>query len=355
VHPEAPTTAPEHPRPFRVRGIAVLGVAGLVIFLGARPRGVALGRRSFNPAPLIIIAVCAAISASYVLFVLPKVRLPRRGAEPLRPADGRRGRSLSIRAPATCPRPAPDGAARLAGGTIFGSVTGTATPGVLALHGWARSHKDFDATLAPADGATLDAVALDLPGFGATPAPPEVWGAAEYAAFVAGVLDEMAAPVVVLGHSFGGKSGRGARRAAPRGGARPRADRCPTGGDQGPVQPARAFALMRRAHRLGLVSDARMEAARQRYGSADYRAAEGVMRQILVKSVGSTTTPSSPRHVPGRARLGRPRHCLAAGRGRARRRAAQLRAPDRPAGVGHMTPLEAPRELRAALDRLGAR
>jgi len=75
---------------------------------------------------------------------------------------------------------------------------------VLALHGWARSHKDFDATLAPADGATLDAVALDLPGFGARRSP-EVWGAAEYAAFVAGVLDEMAAPVVVLGHSFGGK------------------------------------------------------------------------------------------------------------------------------------------------------
>jgi len=93
----------------------------------------------------------------------------------------------------------------LAGGTIFGSVTGTATPGVLALHGWARSHKDFDATLAPADGATLDAVALDLPGFGRHARSPRGVGAAEYAAFVAGVLDEMAAPVVVLGHSFGGK------------------------------------------------------------------------------------------------------------------------------------------------------
>jgi len=103
------------------------------------------------------------------------------------------------------PRPAPDGAARPGGGhhLRLGHRHGhsrRARPPRLA-----RSHKDFDATLAPADGATLDAVALDLPGFGATPAPPEVWGAAEYAAFVAGVLDEMAAPVVVLGHSFGGK------------------------------------------------------------------------------------------------------------------------------------------------------
>jgi len=123
---------------------------------------------------------------------------------------------------------------------------------------------------------------------------PRVWGAAEYAAFVAGVLDEMAAPVVVLGHSFGGKV------AVALAVQRPEAVRAlvltgvPLVATKAPVQPARAFALTRRAHRLGLVSDARMEAARQRYGSADYRAAEGVMRQILVKSVGSTTTPSSP-------------------------------------------------------------
>ena len=66
--------APEHPRPFRVRGIAVLGVAGLVIFSVLALVASLSVDGSFNPAPLIIIAVCAAISASYVLFVLPKVQ-----------------------------------------------------------------------------------------------------------------------------------------------------------------------------------------------------------------------------------------------------------------------------------------
>jgi pimeloyl-ACP methyl ester carboxylesterase len=45
------------------------------------------------------------------------------------------------------------------------------------------------------------------------------------------------------------------------------------------------FRAARRLHRRGLVSDGRMEALRQRYGSADYRAAGGVMREVLVKAV----------------------------------------------------------------------
>ena len=39
---------------------------------------------------------------------------------------------------------------------------------------------------------------------------------------------------------------------------------------------------------MRLVSDATMEAARQRYGSADYKAAQGIMRQVLVRSVNET-------------------------------------------------------------------
>ncbi|NIQ53776.1 MAG: alpha/beta hydrolase, partial [Gemmatimonadetes bacterium] len=54
---------------------------------------------------------------------------------------------------------------------------------VLALHGWGRDGSDFDRVL-----AGLDAVALDLPGFGASPAPAVVTGAAGYAAMVAPVL-----------------------------------------------------------------------------------------------------------------------------------------------------------------------
>jgi pimeloyl-ACP methyl ester carboxylesterase len=37
--------------------------------------------------------------------------------------------------------------------------------------------------------------------------------------------------------------------------------------------------------RLGVIPDSRLEAARQRYGSADYRAASGVVRDVLVATV----------------------------------------------------------------------
>jgi len=178
-------------------------------------------------------------------------------------------------------------------GVLIGRSSGTATPDVLALHGWARTHRDFDGVLAsipahedgPAD-PELDAIALDLPGFGAAPAPAEPWGTAEYARAVAPVLGEMATPVLVLGHSFGG------RVALQLAAARPDQVRAlvltgvpllPPPGSGG--RPPLGFRLARLLHRGGLVTDDRMEAAGRRYGSADYRAAEGVMRQVLVRTL----------------------------------------------------------------------
>ena len=40
--------------------------------------------------------------------------------------------------------------------------------------------------------------------------------------------------------------------------------------------------------RAGLVSEQRLDRARNRFGSADYRAAEGVMRSVLVEAVGES-------------------------------------------------------------------
>src|SRR5437764_447469 len=59
------------------------------------------------------------------------------------------------------------------------------------------AHADFDRTL-----QGVDAVALDLPGFGATPPPASAWGSADYATAVADAIDE---PMVILGHSLGGR------------------------------------------------------------------------------------------------------------------------------------------------------
>jgi pimeloyl-ACP methyl ester carboxylesterase len=173
-------------------------------------------------------------------------------------------------------------------GSIFGTTYGDAPPAVVGLHGWARQARDFDRAF-----AGLDAVALDLPGFGASPPPPEAWGSPEYAAAVAAVVEELTAgrpapaAVVVVGHSFGG------RVAVHLAASRPELVRAlvltgvpllPQPGAPRP-RPALSFRVGRALHRAGLLKEARLEALRQRYGSRDYAAARGVLRDVLVRVV----------------------------------------------------------------------
>jgi len=179
-----------------------------------------------------------------------------------------------------------------AGGTLFGEGWGEGTPTVLALHGWRRTHEDFSPMIRAAatlPGGPLRAVGLDLPGFGATPAPPEPWGSEEYARHLLPLFEEegvLADRIVLVGHSFGG---RVALHLAPL--VHERVERLVLTGV--PLvdrpgrrsRPALSFRAARRLHRLGLVGEERMEALRQRYGSPDYRAAQGVMRGVFVQLV----------------------------------------------------------------------
>jgi pimeloyl-ACP methyl ester carboxylesterase len=249
----------------------------------------------------------------------------------------------------------------LAGGTLFGeSWAGDGYPLVVALHGWGRTHADFARVLGPSSAEVgPSAVAPDLPGFGATPHPPEVWGSPQYAQAVAAMLRAMAdrSPaqgVVVLGHSFGGRVALALAEADPelvRGLVltgvpllrRPGARRRP---------PAR-YRVVRALNRVGLVGESRMEAARMRYGSDDYRRAEGVMRGVLVRLLSEDYEPvlrslrcpvelvwgDDDTEVP--LSVAEAAQTLIPG-------ASLIVLP----GAGHLTPLTVPGELRRSVERL---
>lgn len=169
----------------------------------------------------------------------------------------------------------------LAGGRLFGSVLGDGSPRVLALHGWGRSNRDFAAVL---DG--LDAISLDLPGFGATPPPDTAVGAHGYAELVAPVMAHFDRPPVVLGHSFGGRVAVALEADAPGTFSGMLLTGVPLlRRDSSPASPPIGYRIVRLANRIGLVSDERLEREKRSRGSADYRAASGVIRDVLVTVV----------------------------------------------------------------------
>jgi pimeloyl-ACP methyl ester carboxylesterase len=260
----------------------------------------------------------------------------------------------------------------LAGGSLFGERWGEAPARVLALHGWARTHADFAPSLGSgARGGPLDVVAPDLPGFGATPPPPSPWGSADYATALLPLFGvdgadgeagpaspwasaDLRAPAVVVGHSFGGRVALALAADHPELVAGLVLTGVPQLVRQGsrhrPPAAYRAVRALRRAH---LVSERRLEEARQRYGSPDYRNAPGVMRGVLVRVL------SEP-YEPLLARLSCPVELLWAEDDTeaplAVARAAAALVPGAVlttcGRVGHLTPLSAPEALRAAVGRV---
>ena len=170
------------------------------------------------------------------------------------------------------------------------------------------------------------------------------------------LLEEFSEPPVVVGHSFGGRvavclAASHPERIGPL---------VLTGVPLVKVQPRRRpsplYRLLRILHSIGVISPDKMNDIRSKRGSADYRAAEGVMREILVKVVNESyedelSRASSPMTLLWGAddsevppQVGREAVEIVE---RAGRTDASLTVVD---GVGHHLPIEAPALLRQSVE-----
>lgn len=76
-------------------------------------------------------------------------------------------------------------------------------PAVLLLHGWGTDHKSLVGVADLFNDCRI--IAPDLPGFGGSQIPDQIWDVSDYAQFVVALLKKIGIEKVeiILGHSFG--------------------------------------------------------------------------------------------------------------------------------------------------------
>ncbi len=85
-------------------------------------------------------------------------------------------------------------------------ITGNSSGCLLILHGWGGSLLSWAKVQELLSQNGFRVIALDLPGFGKSQPPQEVWGVEEYAQFVLEFAEEIGlGKFILLGHSFGGQ------------------------------------------------------------------------------------------------------------------------------------------------------
>lgn len=167
---------------------------------------------------------------------------------------------------------------------------------VVVLHGWGGRIESM-APVVHCLAQSRRVLALDLPGFGESPAPETAWGTADYAAFVTDVLAGAGVERAdFVGHSFGAKASL--YLAATSGLVK----RLVLAGSSGlrtpPSFQARAKRAVSRAGRaagrLGPPGAALRDALYRRIASEDYRNA-GPLRPTFVKVVNEDLSDLLPR------------------------------------------------------------
>lgn len=171
---------------------------------------------------------------------------------------------------------------------LFYEVTGSGSPLIL-MHGWGCDHTTV-ASIAASAAETHTVYSLDLPGFGRSDEPREVWGVDEYTDIVEKFVHNLGLErPVLVGHSYGG-------RISILFASRNDVSKVILVDSAG-VKPSRplsyyikvySFKLSRKMYQLILgrkKAEERIERMRASRGSADYAAASPMMRRVLSKSV----------------------------------------------------------------------
>lgn len=177
---------------------------------------------------------------------------------------------------------------------------------VLMLHGWGASSALVEPLAAPLARRGYRVFVPDLPGFGQTGLPPVAWSVDDYAQWVTAYLDsQQVERVQCFGHSFGGRIGLILASRYPG-----RIHKLVLANSAGlRTLPALSTRLRLRLYRLGLHGLQRIgqpqtaERLRawysRRFGSADYQAASGVLRETFVKVVNQDLAEHATRiHAP---------------------------------------------------------
>ena len=237
---------------------------------------------------------------------------------------------------------------------LFGESYGTGETRVVWLHGWGRGAQDFSLCANILAERGISSISLDLPGFGASPTPEVAGGARHYAQLVLPALREIAIdPVVLVGHSFGGTVGVVLASDHPELVSTLVLVGAPVVRTPSSARSPFAYRSVRWLAKRHLVSEARLERARQKYGSRDYKNAQGIMREVLVTSVNESLEPEL-------ARLTLPVSFLWGERDldvpfvTATTAASLVQGPttlrELP-GIGHLVPTESPRELADTVEK----
>ncbi len=179
-------------------------------------------------------------------------------------------------------------------------VQGTGAP-VLALHGWGASIASMQMVMDRLAPQGYQVHALDFPGFGQTPPPPEAWGVPEYTRFVVHYMDSIGLERAnLIGHSFGGRVSIVMGADYPE-----RVRRIVLTDSAGVITPPSTKSLMRQSvgravkgalslPGLTVFKPAMEQWYRDRYGSEDYKNA-GALRESFLKIVNEDLVPYAAR------------------------------------------------------------